>query len=118
EALQPEVSRCEPRVALDGGADGLAVLRPLAEEGPALLAPGGWLATEVALGQAGAVENLLREDGGWPASKRELLRRFVGARRIGPLADAAAQAAERFREAAHSCLAGYGRHGSARTGFA
>jgi release factor glutamine methyltransferase len=71
EALQPEVRDFEPRGALDGGPDGLAVLRPLAWEAAGMLAPGGWLATEVAgthasgCGQAERVIGLLEEAGGW-----------------------------------------------------
>jgi release factor glutamine methyltransferase len=63
--LQPEVRDHEPRLALDGGVDGLALLRPLAQASPTLLAEGGWLATEVALGQAPVVEQLLRAAGHW-----------------------------------------------------
>jgi len=51
--------RSEPRLALDGGADGLALLRRLVAGAPELLQPGGCLALEVGAGQAGAVEELL-----------------------------------------------------------
>jgi len=63
--LPPEVRDYEPREAVDGGPDGLEVLRALVAEGPALLAAGGWLATEVALGQAEAVVALLQADDRW-----------------------------------------------------
>ncbi|MBI3911070.1 MAG: peptide chain release factor N(5)-glutamine methyltransferase [Armatimonadetes bacterium] len=66
-ALQPEIRDYEPREAVDGGPDGLAVLRPLATEGPDMLVPGGWLATEVALGQAERVVQLLQAEGRWEA---------------------------------------------------
>ncbi|HLK55561.1 MAG TPA: peptide chain release factor N(5)-glutamine methyltransferase [Chthonomonadaceae bacterium] len=56
--LQPEVRDFEPRLALDGGADGLTLLRGLAREADRVLKPGGWLAVEVALGQADAVKEL------------------------------------------------------------
>jgi release factor glutamine methyltransferase len=46
EGLQPEVRR-EPRLALDGGADGLAVLRRVVAGAPARLAPGGLLLLEM-----------------------------------------------------------------------
>ena len=49
--LAPEV-RAEPRGALDGGADGLALVRRLVAAAPALLAPGGALALEIGEGQA------------------------------------------------------------------
>jgi release factor glutamine methyltransferase len=51
--LPPEASRHEPRTALDGGPDGLGVLRRLAPVAPAWLAPGGHLLTEVSDRQAG-----------------------------------------------------------------
>ena len=49
--LPPEV-RAEPARALDGGADGLALVRRLVAAAPALLAPGGALALEIGAGQA------------------------------------------------------------------
>ena len=58
-ALDPEIVRFEPRLALDGGPDGLAFHRELAATAPRLLRPGGWLALEVGAGQAEAVRALL-----------------------------------------------------------
>jgi len=46
-ALAPEVSRYEPSVALDGGQDGLAVIRRIVEEAWRFLRPGGILLMEV-----------------------------------------------------------------------
>lgn len=57
-ALEPEIVRFEPRLALDGGPDGLACHRELAASAPRLLRPGGWLALEVGPGQAEAVQAL------------------------------------------------------------
>jgi release factor glutamine methyltransferase len=51
--LAAEVRR-EPRVALDGGADGLAIVRRLIDGAPAPLAVEGWLLIEVGAGQADA----------------------------------------------------------------
>ena len=51
--------RSEPRLALDGGADGLALVRRLVATAPELLQPEGCLALEVGAGQASAVEELL-----------------------------------------------------------
>jgi release factor glutamine methyltransferase len=45
--LPPDVQRYEPRVALDGGADGLDVARRVVSAASRLLAPGGWLLIEV-----------------------------------------------------------------------
>jgi release factor glutamine methyltransferase len=54
-ALQPEVASFEPRLALDGGADGLDAYRILAPAAARLLAAGGLVAFEVGLGQADSV---------------------------------------------------------------
>ncbi len=62
-ALEPEVARFEPRLALAGGADGLSCYRALAPDLPRLLAPGGIAAVEVGAGQAGEVADLLRRAG-------------------------------------------------------
>ncbi|ALV48780.1 methylase [Streptomyces sp. 4F] len=52
-ALLPAEARDhEPRVALDGGADGLDILRRVAAEAPAWLAPGGHLLIETSPHQA------------------------------------------------------------------
>jgi len=63
EGLQAEVRDFEPRMALDGGEDGLALLRGLAEEARRVLRPGGWVAVEVAQGQAGEVAELFAAQG-------------------------------------------------------
>ena len=57
-ALPPEV-RAEPILALDGGPDGLALVRRLVAAAPALLAAGGVLALEIGAGQAAATAELL-----------------------------------------------------------
>lgn len=57
-ALDPEVRDYDPRLALDGGADGLDVYRAIAAGAPALLAPGGRLIVELGAGQAGLVTAL------------------------------------------------------------
>ena len=62
DGLSPEV-RNEPRVALDGGADGLALVRRLVAGARDLLAPAGWLAIEIGLGQADAARAMLGDAG-------------------------------------------------------
>lgn len=65
--------RSEPRLALDGGADGLALVRGLVAGAPEVLQPGGCLALEVGAGQAGAVAGLLHGAGlGGVGSRRDL----------------------------------------------
>lgn len=63
DGLQPEVSTFEPRLALDGGADGLDLVRKLAQAAPAHLKPGGLLALEIGEGQAVKTEEILRAAG-------------------------------------------------------
>jgi release factor glutamine methyltransferase len=53
----------EPRLALEGGDDGLDVLRRVVAGAPAHLVPGGVLAVEVGAGQAPAVGELFRAAG-------------------------------------------------------
>jgi release factor glutamine methyltransferase len=65
DRLAPELRCYEPRGALDGGPDGLSLLRPLVEESPRLLNRDGLLAVEVARGQAGQVAGLLAAQGAW-----------------------------------------------------
>lgn len=57
--LMPEVRDYDPRLALDGGADGLACYRAIAAGASGRLRAGGWIALEVGAGQAGAVAALL-----------------------------------------------------------
>jgi release factor glutamine methyltransferase len=57
--LMPEVGRYEPKLALDGGADGLQAYRALAPGIARLLAPGGVAAIEVGAGQAPAVASIM-----------------------------------------------------------
>lgn len=61
--LAPEVARFEPRLALDGGADGLAAYRTIASALPGLLKPGGVVALEVGFGQAESVAALIEAAG-------------------------------------------------------
>jgi release factor glutamine methyltransferase len=60
--LDPEV-RKEPRLALDGGDDGLAVIRPLVAAAAPRLNPGGWLALEIAEDQGARVKAVLEGAG-------------------------------------------------------
>ncbi len=62
EGLAPEV-RAEPRLALDGGGDGLALVRRLVAAAPGLLRAGGALALEIGAGQAAATAELLAAAG-------------------------------------------------------
>jgi release factor glutamine methyltransferase len=61
--LQPDVRDHEPRLALDGGPDGLAFVRRIVAESPSWLRPGGALAMEIGAGQAAEVEQIFRDGG-------------------------------------------------------
>lgn len=63
ETLEPEVRHYEPRLALDGGPDGLDAYRTLAPEVLRVLKPGGRFAVEIGYDQKDAVEALFREAG-------------------------------------------------------
>lgn len=58
-SLDPEVRDYDPRLALDGGADGLDAYRAIAASVPPLLAQGGRLIMELGIGQAPPVTSLL-----------------------------------------------------------
>ncbi len=71
ETLMPEVRDHEPRLALDGGEDGLEAYRHLARQAGRILAPGGWLLVEVGIGQARDVSALFRAGGLVEISQRD-----------------------------------------------
>ena len=56
--IQPEVAD-EPRIALDGGADGLDFYRTIVTEAPKFLSDDGFLAVEIGADQAEAVTELM-----------------------------------------------------------
>jgi release factor glutamine methyltransferase len=59
EGLATEVRDHDPRLALDGGSDGLDAYRALIPQAAALLGPGGALIVEAGQGQAGEIETLM-----------------------------------------------------------
>lgn len=69
-ALPPEVGLFDPRLALDGGADGLDGYREIAANAPSLLKPGGSLVVELGAGQAEKVAALFASGGLAPAPPR------------------------------------------------
>lgn len=60
DGLQREVKDHEPRLALDGGADGLDIYRRIAEEAKKYLVRGGTLIMEVGEGEAAEVVKLFK----------------------------------------------------------
>jgi release factor glutamine methyltransferase len=77
--LDPEVRDHEPRLALDGGADGLDAYRQLAPEILRVLRPGGHFLVEIGFDQAQAVTALFGEAG---AEALEVLRDLANRDRV------------------------------------
>jgi release factor glutamine methyltransferase len=70
ETLEPEVKDYEPRLALDGGADGLGPYPHLLSEAKRLLAPGGTAVFEIGYDQGQAALALARKAGADQAALR------------------------------------------------
>jgi len=80
DAAPPEVAHWEPRQALDGGDDGLAVIRRLLAMAAPRLHPSGMLAVEIGAGQGSQVLELARR---WfPHARIEVRRDYAGLERI------------------------------------
>lgn len=71
ETLDPEVRDHDPRLALDGGIDGLEFYRRLAREAGGWLTPDGVLMAEFGDGQGPVIQELFAKVGGWGASRLE-----------------------------------------------
>lgn len=56
--LEPEVARNEPHLALDGGADGLTIIRKIRQNINMILCPGGQIFMEIGADQGEAVQRL------------------------------------------------------------
>jgi len=85
--LPPEARDHEPRVALDGGADGLDVLRRVTAAAPRWLAPGGHLLVETSERQAPRAVEIFTRDGLIPRVARSSQLRatvVIGARPARP----------------------------------
>jgi len=63
DSLAPDIAKHEPRLALDGGPDGLAAIRRIAAQASDYLGPGGTLLVELGQGQAPAVAQALEAAG-------------------------------------------------------
>lgn len=63
DTLTPDIREFEPRLALDGGDDGLDLIRRIILGAPDFLAPEGVLAMEIGAGEAPAVRALFEERG-------------------------------------------------------
>lgn len=63
ETLMPDVRQFEPRLALDGGPDGLVIIRKLVTQAGALLTPGGALLFEIGHDQGESAAAIVQADG-------------------------------------------------------
>jgi release factor glutamine methyltransferase len=63
--LPVEIREHEPLTALDGGPDGLRIIRRLIAEAAEMLLPQGWLALEIGCGQSRQVERMISESGSY-----------------------------------------------------
>ena len=77
--LMPEVRDHEPRIALNGGGDGLAFYREIIADAGKHLKKGGMLLLEIGWDQAGAVRALMR-DGGFVEVR--VIRDYAGLDRV------------------------------------
>ncbi|NLW50333.1 MAG: peptide chain release factor N(5)-glutamine methyltransferase [Candidatus Brocadiaceae bacterium] len=82
ETVAPEVRDHEPRAALDGGPDGLDVIRRLVPAGAAVLPSGGWLILELGEGQAPAVAALAALTGAFRMETVETVSDTAGCERV------------------------------------
>ncbi len=80
EQLPPEIKDHEPRLALDGGPDGLEVLHRLILAVPSRLRAGGFLALEVGQGQAETVVQLLEAT--WAFTSLTIIPDYQGHGRV------------------------------------
>jgi release factor glutamine methyltransferase len=75
-ALQPEVREHEPKQALDGGEDGLDLIRALLLQAPRYLLPGGFVALEIGEEQAAALGGFV--EGTLPRATWRVEQDFAG----------------------------------------
>lgn len=85
-SLSPDIRLYEPIIALDGGTDGLAILRQIADDAPRHLNAGGFLIVEVGMGQASHVDEFLKATDSFAdvVIDRDLagIERVISARRL------------------------------------
>ncbi len=80
ELAELKVGRWEPRLALDGGPDGLSLIGRFLEQAPSSLAPGGLLLMEIEAGQGFAALSLARQ--AFPEAEIDLLPDLAGKDRL------------------------------------
>lgn len=78
--LSRQIHDHEPRVALDGGPDGLDLFRRLFAQAPRYVKPDGWLMLEIGATQGPAVSTLARQ--AFPLAAVNLHRDYAGLTRV------------------------------------
>ncbi len=84
--LPPQWSMFTPRIAVDGGGDGLSLIRAVVRQAAQLLRAGGYLVLECDDGQRATVEEIIAESGSWAVRSlcgragegRVIVARFAG----------------------------------------
>lgn len=84
EELDPEVAVYEPLLALDGGEDGLDVIRRIKEGLPEMMLPGGEVFVEIGAGQGGELLAMFAGEGGTQRlfEQVEVLKDYAGRDRV------------------------------------
>lgn len=83
QSLPRHIREHEPRIALDGGADGLDLFRRLFAQAPQHVEPDGWLLLEIGATQGQAVSALARQ--AFPQAGVSLHRDYAGLTRIAEI---------------------------------
>ncbi len=80
EGLPREIAEFEPRIALDGGPDGLQFFRRIVGGSGSFLEAGGWLMLELGEGQGEAVADMIRDTGVFASP--HIIGDYSGANRV------------------------------------
>jgi release factor glutamine methyltransferase len=80
QSLPRHIREHEPRIALDGGADGLDLIRRLFSQASRSIKPDGWLLLEIGATQGQAVSALARQ--AFPRAAVNLHKDYAGLQRI------------------------------------
>jgi release factor glutamine methyltransferase len=80
QSLPIHIREHEPRIALDGGPDGLDLFRRLFSQAPRYVKPNGWLLLEIGATQGQAVSALARQ--AFPLAAVNLHRDYAGLTRV------------------------------------
>jgi len=74
ELMEEEISEYEPRLAFDGGAFGINILKKLINQAHSFLKPNGWLTFELGLGQGSSIVKMLEKNEEYSTIKKVIDR--------------------------------------------